>query len=715
MSENTNEQPEINGVGKYLGDLQKAVDGKMQNEPLPFEQLVAQTSGSVPTPPASVTPEPIQAALKMAAKLDDKDKKDKPCTRILRIGALWDARTLRGMRMNYTAQARRDELVDFFTLVMRGHKGDDAARDIYEIAVGLNGGHDDALEALETLGDPEDHRRVGEYEECEGASCGAVRDDEIDIAISMLERKFTPHVAVDGVWAVARDGRSAGRALWPYSEKSPIDDKLVRLARDHGFTVTGRGAEISPSVRGHVYQDIRDRAKEAAPRKLTGLGIRSMPWKDGYLIDLGREDGVYVHVTKEGWNEVHYQEGMPVFRDSGGQLPLPVRGATSCEFRKHLGFAEDSLQWQLIRPYMATAFMSDRERPILVLKGPSGSGKTGTMQGVLCVIDPAATDESGKEGEGEPPAEDPKDFAVNAQARYMPMYGNISTINKKQSDMLCRLTTGFEITNRMLYTDGTPYTMVFTRGAVMTAISIPSGLQDDALNRFVVVPVERSDEMKRPENEVRAERHNEEVTGRWLGALLDDMVAVLRGLGKTKLPKYHRFNTIAEAAMILGPEYYAALTGESDAIRAEAALSDDLAIAVAFTATKKAVEGAEDKILVSTEELLAGIATVAKTTAAYLEGGFPKMPAWVPTSSRSLGRLLPRAADNIEAFGFRLVQHRTNSWRGYVVEPLPHKKIVELPKDHSAYAGWLASLPSAQQPQGEQQVLLPHPDGGHDH
>jgi hypothetical protein len=475
-------------------------------------------------------------------------------------------------------------------------------------------------------------------QECLGKTCGPDRAGDVQTVRLLFAEQFRLVKAVDGFFTVPRDGMNQGRATesLSLSADGPTGQTLAAEMNALGYQT-----KSTPIV--EALRTLAGDATREAPKRLPTLPVRSTRYNGGYLIDLANDAGEYVHVTADGWEILPPSDDLPVFRVSATSLPRPERGGTMDGFREHLSFRPDDTNWKLIRPWMATALMSDIERPFLYLSGESGAGKTARGVSILGLIDPVMPTDDGTEALDGAPPEDEKDLVARYAARYTITSDNLTKITQETSDRLCRVVTGYKFSTRKLYTDGEMIERSFMRTGVLTGIDIPLGLAGDGLNRVVHVALEDL-ASRREKSEVVAERAAN--AGLWLGALLDDMSRVMREANAVELPRFERFAVQAKAALIFGEDYYQARVDRLDEDHANRGQGDELMIQVACTIRDKTANmlpGQPRTIEMTSGELLKALG--------YDPDGGITTPKWMPRNATSFGAQLRKNADSLRALG----------------------------------------------------------------
>lgn len=346
-------------------------------------------------------------------------------------------------------------------------------------------------------------------------------------------------------------GRSSDGMLYV----TPRDPRAPKVARE----LRSIRPDLSRAVwreRGHtvgreaISNAIETLVGEAEEAPVTPLHIRAAKVGTALHVDLGDREGRFVEISRYGWelrspaDEADPTAARAIFRRTSAlrELPAPEKGGSRDELRELLGLAEDDPRWRLAWGWLVAALFEDVPRPILWALGPQGSGKSTRARMILNVVDPV--DALGRE-----PGKNERDDTTAAAGRFLPSWDNIGNVSATTSDWICRLVTGVEVARRALYTDDDLRVSTLRRSGVATSIVLPFGLGPDALERLVLVELDRVAERdRRPESELWGAF--ERAHGRILGALLDDVAGVLAHLDEARR-EGHRLPRMADYALIL--------------------------------------------------------------------------------------------------------------------------------------------------------------------
>jgi len=340
------------------------------------------------------------------------------------------------------------------------------------------------------------------------------------------------------------------------------------LARMNGYTFGGQvgvaqpfGPELRRSIlrTSRMSSEIKMMTRAAADMVLdhlasmafdgpeTPLALRFHERSDGQriTIDLGRvEVGLSRSQTKvmaigrDGW-EVAAPEPGVYFRRSHAVKPLPVpeHGGRLDVLADLLDTDPDGepframLGWVIGLPFVASV------RPGLMLVGPPGSGKSTTLRLLASIVEPSGVDALGSSF-----GQNFGDDQVRAFHRALPLWDNLTSISGNASDSLCCLVTGTAREVRTLYTDSGLSTFPISRPVGLTAVGVPAGLRPDALDRLIVIELERP---ARRVSDAELQRRFTEVHPLLLGALGDAVSAALRWRDRVQPPTEYRMAALA--------------------------------------------------------------------------------------------------------------------------------------------------------------------------
>lgn len=245
------------------------------------------------------------------------------------------------------------------------------------------------------------------------------------------------------------------------------------------------------------------------------LALRCKRQGSRIFIDLGGRDGRVVQVSKKGWKVRQPDE--PHFYRSPltAALPEPVRGGNIEDLRNFVAVSDDS--WPMFVGWMVAAFDSSIAQPIAYFTGPPGSGKTTTARCVGRLIDPLTVSDWQR-------PTSPRGWTAAASAVYMVPLDNVSQIDSKFADQLCRTVTGAGDVENELYTNSSLHATGYRRLITLTTVTGASYLRGDLASRVMRVELEPIVDR---ESEASIMKAFERARPKLFGALLDLLVDAL--------------------------------------------------------------------------------------------------------------------------------------------------------------------------------------------
>lgn len=462
------------------------------------------------------------------------------------------------------------------------------------------------------------------------------------------------------------DRAEANEELTPaYDERSRQATLIIRLFRDDGFFHSPEGetfvqVNIVDIVGGHsetfpifgrefkslishrYYQRFslapNPQAVSEAQQTMSGHALHAAPEipvyhrvasEDGkYYLDLGSDIWDAIEITKEGWNVI---ANPPVrFRRSPGSLaiPYPQPGGSIDLLREFINVHLED--FPLIVGFLLAALRPVGPYPILNLSGEQGTAKTTISRVLSLLIDPCnAPVRSLSSSE--------RDLMVSATNGHLLCFDNISSIHKKISDALCRLSTGGGFSTRALYTNSEE--VVFSGQRPMVLNGITDVLKrGDLRDRAIIVELPPiGNAARRSEEDLWA---GFERLRPWiLGALLTGVMEGLHRIDSVKLKELPRMADFARWVTACEPAFGWPQGAICQAYKTNMAHSvddalelDPLAQTIIALAEKGPWQG-------TASDLSRDLQTVAGRVAPFLEGkGQSKDPK---SLSKALRRLIP--------------------------------------------------------------------------
>lgn len=211
--------------------------------------------------------------------------------------------------------------------------------------------------------------------------------------------------------------------------------------------------------------------------------------------DLGTPDWQLVKITKDGIKIVKFSSDCPVFRRTQSlqrQVMLQKGDEKALDRLAELLriYTKDRLVFKV---HLIALFLAAYPIPMMVFDGAAGSLKTTATATIKRIVDPNGTE---KEDNVSAMAEKQDDLILQLQNRYLPSFDNVSSINHRISDILCRAITGSNNPRRKLYTDDEESIHSFMRKIVLNGI-VPYLDYPDLQTRLVNYAREAVDETNR--------------------------------------------------------------------------------------------------------------------------------------------------------------------------------------------------------------------------
>ena len=266
----------------------------------------------------------------------------------------------------------------------------------------------------------------------------------------------------------------------------PIDsDEFKRYLRREFLSNTGFPAEekvIKTTVKS------LDAMAEIAP--VFKLHQRIAQAGEAIYIDLADEEGDIVEVTATGWQVL---TKAPVrFRQNKGAAcqVMPVHAAleTVPSLFDFINIQDPSDQL-LFEVTLVTCLIPEIAHPVINLIAKEGSAKSTASRVLKALIDPAAADLM------KFPTKE-LDLGLICSQNHLVVFDNLSDISKAQSNLLCQVVTGGNISVRKLYTTDDTVTIPLHSCLVLNGIDI-AGHGKDLLDRAIVLALPKIDPSRR--------------------------------------------------------------------------------------------------------------------------------------------------------------------------------------------------------------------------
>jgi hypothetical protein len=467
------------------------------------------------------------------------------------------------------------------------------------------------------------------------------------------------------------------RETWPVASQEFKDRLLARFLRSEHRALSG------PAL-NNVLAALRAKVVIGGETKPVFLRVADFGGKR--YLDLANGRWEVVEISKAGWKIVadspvrfHRVRGM-------APLPRPGRGGKIQDLRPFLGNISDT-GFVLVVGWLLTVLNGHSPYPVLVFWGVQGSAKSSASSYTRSVIDPALTPL------GTLPSTK-TEYSRAVSQNWVLAWDNVSQINNKTSDVLCRLSTGgYE--PHYGATGGRPSTS-HTRPIILNSI-VPCVRRPDLADRALFVTLEPiKDKDRKQEGDLEA-KFAKALPG-VVGALLDALVV---GLINSKSSRIEAVGRLVDMHQFV--------TGCGKAFSAEGSFgvayqeSQKLAASI-LTETSTVATGVIR--LVEERGVFGGTSTDllrelnARVRNVHVDGRLPGGPA-------ALSSELERVKPLLAAQGILIDRDRTGQRgdRWIEISRLAPPK----PKARARQSQPVKSKPTVQPPQGELPLDLPAP------
>jgi putative DNA primase/helicase len=236
-------------------------------------------------------------------------------------------------------------------------------------------------------------------------------------------------------------------------------------------------------------------------------------------LDLCDPEWRVIEITPTGWWIAKDPPVRFVRSSTARPLPVPESGGNLDEIFKfvHITKREHRV---LFLSWLVGALQTRASYPILMFTGSQGAAKTTACRIAAALIDPAEPQlVSGYASE--------RDVIVDASHSHIIGIDNVSEIDDRLSDALCRLATGSGMRRRRLYSDSSIFALTVKRPIILNGIT-QTATRGDLLDRMVTLKLEAIPDSERRE-EAKLFAAFKGAQPRLLGALL---TAISAALGK---------------------------------------------------------------------------------------------------------------------------------------------------------------------------------------
>ncbi|MDS3861241.1 hypothetical protein RIF25_10525 [Thermosynechococcaceae cyanobacterium BACA0444] len=280
--------------------------------------------------------------------------------------------------------------------------------------------------------------------------------------------------------------------------------------------------------------------------KETKVWLRVGDYNGKIYLDLCNEKWQAVEIDTQGWRIVDCPPVRFWRPNSMLPLPTPVEGGNLEDFKKLMGLDADTPEakrtWFILVTFWIYCLTPFGDYPILLLAACRGSGKTTITEAMKGTIDPGKAPLIHISG-------DAHKVGVAGSRRWLMAYDNVSYISEAESDILCRVATGFGHSTRTLFETEGETNFDFSRPQVITAIDHVV-TRDDLADRLLMAQLPEIDKSKRLSKQhlkAKLEAMKPGILGALL-TLLSQALAIRETLEDKDLPRLADYGKLAIAA-----------------------------------------------------------------------------------------------------------------------------------------------------------------------
>ena len=288
----------------------------------------------------------------------------------------------------------------------------------------------------------------------------------------------------------------------PYIAINHSGTKVLSLnGNDFKYWLLAKKMDAGEYISTHTIDEIVRRLQAIAvcktgnPKPLT-VRIHRIDGREGFpeelWYDLGREDGLAVHITKSGYA---IEEPPIIFRKYDHQheqvKPSAKDGGKLDDLFELVNLTEraDKVAFTV---FLVSCFLDKFPKPVLLIRGTNGSGKSTPMRILHNLIDPSELEA------GTPLVRDNGELARIANKCAILHFDNVDgrEITPEVSNAICRITSGQAFARRALYTNDDDVIFKGQRPVMLNGIG-KLVEREDLLDRCLIFNTKRISEDKR--------------------------------------------------------------------------------------------------------------------------------------------------------------------------------------------------------------------------
>lgn len=453
---------------------------------------------------------------------------------------------------------------------------------------------------------------------------------------------------------------------------SPMVARSIKSKQIRGYVSKLHWEVLHKSIQAHtvdsVITTLEGIASSSGERKEV---FNRVAYLDGIIYyDVG-DDKHVIEITKDGW--AVKTSCSVLFRRYQHQIAqeLPIEGGDLKNICNYLNVSTEAHKI-LLTTYLPVALFPDIARQLLLMHGPQGSGKSTALSLIRSLIDPSVIPLL------TPPTNN-LDISRDANHNYCFYLDNVSGIDQKLSDAMCRLVTGSSLTKRELYSDDEDVIYRLKRAVGLNGVAQFAN-NPDLLDRCLIVQLERiSEHDRRLDNELQEQFNLEKP--KLLGALYSAIAGILASLDEVKsfgltLPRmadYYLHAATASQVIGFGVEGFVdAYNRNVDEQNQESINASTVGILLLdfMTIHGDCWQGSASTLYSALSELADGNSTLSK---------YPRSPAWI-------WRKIQEIKPTLESIGIladkddsvrprRIILTKTEKFKPVPSDQLPHSPL----------------------------------------
>ncbi|MEI8223785.1 MAG: hypothetical protein WCG20_01540 [bacterium] len=213
-------------------------------------------------------------------------------------------------------------------------------------------------------------------------------------------------------------------------------------------------------------------------------------YKEKILYDLTNSTWSTISISKDGW-EVTKINHEPILFKRYTHHKSQVDPQLGGDVRRILDFLNitDEDQKILFLVWIISCFIPGIPHPLAYVYGPQGSAKSSVSRITRELVDPSQL------GIVTFP-ENNNELIQQLEHNWFSFFDNVSYVDQKLSDCLCKAITGIGVSKRELYTNDGDVIYNFKRCIGINGINL-DGTQPDLLERSILFPLKRMDDSQR--------------------------------------------------------------------------------------------------------------------------------------------------------------------------------------------------------------------------